>query len=48
MVNDSQKSRTIHIILFSLKKIQEIKALFDQIVVIYWPMPKQIFLIENE
>jgi hypothetical protein len=48
MVNDSKKSLTIHLISFSLKKIQKIKALFDRIVVIYQPMHKQIFLIENE
>ena len=35
MVNDSQKSGIIHFILFNFKKIQESKALLDQIVVIY-------------
>ncbi len=48
MVNDSQKSITIHLILFSFEKIQKIKAVFDRVVVIYRPMHKQIFLIENE
>jgi hypothetical protein len=48
IVNDSQKSWTIHLILLSFEKIQKIKALFDRIVVIYRPMQKQIFPIENE
>ncbi len=48
MVNDSQKSKTIHLILFSFKKIWKIKTLFDQIVVIYRSMNKRIFPIENE
>jgi len=48
MVNDSQKSWTICLISFSFKKIWKIKALLEQIVVIYWPMHKQIFPIENE
>jgi len=33
---------------FLFKKFKENKALFDQIVVIYWPICKEIFLIENE
>ncbi len=48
MVKDSQKSWTIPFISFSFKNIWEIEALFEWIVVIYWPMYKQIFLIENE
>ncbi len=48
MVNDSQKSWTICLISFSFEKIWKIKALFDRIVVIYWPMNKRIFPIENK